>query len=785
MNGECNSPLQAYLDYCIGRVGAHSGAILQSTGKGMQVLAGRNLDHSLVDEVLDAGTSHSIRTDFLEIELPEPHKNMVSSLGALDLSETTVLILATAAGTSRRQIDSDELELLRKQGASLLRLQSSIPTSADPLIRGLREVIRIAQELLACSTVDEVYHGAVTAARERLGLERCSLYLQGPELITGTYGTDEQGRTIAEHSLQFPLNDLWRQHFHMTWDHQAPYFVTQGEHNYWDGEKTVMIGGGWIVLTPIESMERPVGVFVNDAGLSGAPLNKERQELIAIYAALLGNIIERKRAEIELREAKDAAESADRAKTRFLSSVSHELRTPMNGIMGACELLRRTRLEEIQTRYVSAIGTSAEHLLVLLNDLLDIARIEAGMLSINESDVEVAGIVREVGEILAAAASEKGLTIDIRVEPAADRWIHTDANRLRQILFNLLGNAVKFTAEGHIELRLGMRGDEEILIEVSDTGIGIEEEKVEQLFIPFVQIRDSDRTDGSGLGLAISRQLVHLLGGEIGYRRNAASGSTFWVTLPTREPKNPQPSNGENPIGQCNSDPHLLAGRNVLIVEDQRLNRFVLEGFLAELGARCDAAEDGPRALQMISSGNRNYDVVLLDVHLPGMDGFEIARRIRTLPGEESQTPLIAVSAGTAGNIAQEARDAGMDGAILKPIRLEQLAAVLRDVLPPGETSPPPAPKAPALDETLREFYIADMEDQLKALAPAMESKDWRVVERTAHAMAGINAQTGFTAIEESARALMTAARNSNESEANDLAAKIRSAYRCMLDQEE
>lgn len=388
----------------------------------------------------------------------------------------------------------------------------------------------------------------------------------------------------------------------------------------------------------------------------------------------------------ELSAAKDLAEAAIRAKNEFLAVISHELRTPMNGLMGMSELLKdRLQNDPTGLEYVGIIQQSGETLTVLLNDVLDISRIEAGQLAFDERLFSPAELVRSLVALMGLSATRKGLTLAAALPPDLPEAVRGDPARLRQVLLNLLGNAVKFTARGGVTIDVTAKpdGDRVVLhFVVSDTGIGIPAAALDRVFEPFTQVdaSTSRRYGGAGLGLAISKRLVDGMGGRISVHSRPGEGSTFLVELRLTLAEGAQ-------VAQADENrPSPLPPLRVLLVEDDEVNRKVLAGLLARDGHRVVSAESGDEALA--AARGVVFDVALVDLRLPGMDGFEATRRLKALAGEDGRDlPVVAVTASLMADDLAACDAAGVLTVIAKPIdpaRLNQAlaAAVSGGALP-------------------------------------------------------------------------------------------------------
>lgn len=513
------------------------------------------------------------------------------------------------------------------------------------------------------------------------------------------------------------------------------------------------------VANALDDMRRAILSDIERRERDRLALQDKRDELQAM--------VERRTA--SLARAKDEAEAANLAKSRFLATMSHELRTPLNGILGMAELLRGGRLEAADRQRVEALYKAGEGLLAILNEVLYFARLEEG-----ESRAELVGfslrqLCQEVLALLEPMARDNGDALQLEIDEQLAEYQHGAEQYLRQVLSNLLANAIKFTEHGQVRLAVQVlasdQGSQRLRVSVSDNGIGIEPAVQARVFDRFVQASEAvaRRYGGTGLGLAICKHLVEKLGGCIGLDSVQGQGSRFWFEL---DMARGQPVLASSPV------PSPLASLDILVVEDVALNREVAGGLLLRDGHRVSFAEDAGQALQ--ACAQRRFDLILLDVHLPGMSGVELCRQLRATPGPNRHSRVLALTAGVQPGQVPGYLDAGMQGVLAKPLRLDNLRQALAEAAPAEVTGVDATidwsllgthrsllgeQKLQGLLKVLRQ----SLEQHATALAEALPAQDFTEVLHLAHRLAGSCDSLGFSGLAALLRRLEDAARQHDE----------------------
>ena len=431
--------------------------------------------------------------------------------------------------------------------------------------------------------------------------------------------------------------------------------------------------------------------------------------LMPIILAMNESRVQQAEAEAKQHEQYEKMKQAEASKTAFLANMSHEIRTPLNATLGSIELLQNTELTEQQLQYINISKTSGKWLRHVIDDVLDMERIEAGALEIEPAWFNSANLLKEVAIVFEHSAKEAGLHLEVNIGPDVARWLYGDAARVHQILYNLVGNALKFTEQGKITATLEKLGQGSTYrFTVTDTGIGIPKDRSDDLFEAFTQIDSSlgRKHQGSGLGLAICRKLVQAMGGEIDYQSSQGAGTSFWFDLdfdsedsvesPIRatysdtishyfdsRDRSKAPSGGAAPDATARFNESIPdKAYRVLLAEDSETNSYILQAYLEIAGHTVDSASNGVEALKLAET--TPYDAILMDISMPEMDGLEATRRLRSSAGENQNTLVIALTAHVQKEIREECTEAGMNDFLAKPVSRDQLLETLDQLIATG-----------------------------------------------------------------------------------------------------
>ena len=458
--------------------------------------------------------------------------------------------------------------------------------------------------------------------------------------------------------------------------------------------------------------------------------------------------------------AKDAAVASNWARTELLVRISHDIRTPLNAILGASDLLSRTPLTFDQGEYVSMFQRNCRRLVALINDFLDFSRIEAGAVRVERVPFLIPETVDDAVATFRESALRKGIALGVEVDPAAPAWALGDSLRIQQVLVNLLSNALKFTAEGRVDvkvkvLRAPSAGDQ-LRYEVCDTGSGIRLEDQDRIFAQFVQLPNQNHGQrGAGLGLTICRHLVELMGGEIGVVSREGGGSTFYFSLPLEavEPVTADPAMVGAPPTQLPSGEPI----RILVAEDGADNRLLLEHYLRDEPVELRIAQNGQEALDAVQQGEQ-FDLILMDIDMPVMDGYTATRRIRAwqqsqgLQSQALAAPIIALSADAMREAVRASMEAGCVAHLAKPMDKETLLNAIRRFAPRQATQVSPAPQGIVVSEQVKSLvpqYLASKEKQIEEARACLASRDFGPIRRFGHNLKGTGRGYGFPSIEE------------------------------------
>ncbi|MGI8893636.1 MAG: tetratricopeptide repeat protein [Bacteroidia bacterium] len=470
----------------------------------------------------------------------------------------------------------------------------------------------------------------------------------------------------------------------------------------------------------------------------------------------------------EIKTQKEIAERSADLKDQFLANVSHEIRTPMNGVLGMVDLLAETKLTAEQHEYVNSIKLTATNLVVVINDILDISKINAGKLDFTEAEFDLHALLKQIVNLFKIRAKQKNIKISIHIDNNVSAKLLGDPVRVNQILMNLLGNAVKFTEVGSVQLEIKLidqsQGGVKIAFNVIDTGIGIPADRLFSIFESFTQVSNSRarKFEGAGLGLTITKQLVNLMNGSISVSSQLGLGSTFKVELPFMLPVEESPVKKSHLLVEANNvvAEDLITGVKILLVEDNKVNQFLAKKLLTRMGFEIDIAGDGDTAIEKLHK--KYFDLILMDVQMPGMTGYEVTQKIRLCDKSINSIPIIALTAYASTTEKDKAIASGMNDYITKPYSQQELLSVIKKYLKPKpqpQTQSIPVVSAPAKRKrktpvvngkvhnhlktmvngnkedmiSLIEIFLEQLPVQLEELEEAINKRDWQLSHQIAH----------------------------------------------------
>jgi signal transduction histidine kinase/HPt (histidine-containing phosphotransfer) domain-containing protein len=526
-----------------------------------------------------------------------------------------------------------------------------------------------------------------------------------------------------------------------------------------------------------------LGWALTSLGIANVDWGRSIGYLLGFSVVVIGVNYVRGRTLVRMEELRLAAERTSRAKTEFVMNASHEIRTPMNGVLGLSALLLDSKLDGKQEKMVLAIRESAEALIGIVDEILELSQLHAEGAEVERTQFDIQAMIDGINALMRPKAATKSLELDSELTGFDSLRFVGDPGRIRQVLLNLVNNAIKYTDSGSVLIQAELldSGDHaRVRFSVQDSGVGIPDEALDKIFLRYKRADAGRRRSsaGNGLGLAISRQLVERMDGEIGVQSEVGEGSTFWFELDLEPgPDDTLRVEATDRAGEA----VIREGIRVLLAEDSPTSRMVTEALLKRLSCEVDLAGDGRQALRKIRADD--YDIVFLDCQMPQMDGFQVAERIRQSP-EKKRLPVVALTASVSEEDRQRCLDAGMDDLVGKPVRLSMLAKALERWVPvPGGQSPKaistlPPPAALDLDmvrqlvsldgedddfiQEVMGSYVSQLRDCVETFATALDADDMETVQLTAHSIKGASKQIGATRVGE----LLGAIERENDAEA-------------------
>ncbi len=683
-----------------------------------------------------------------------------------------------AAKISQRHTDDTQAAIAREQRQTRLALLSIMEDAlasrrkteeANDALRKLSRAVEQSPDSIVITDLDGTIEYVNDAFATITGYSREECLGRNPRFL-------QSGRTPRE-----TYAAMWR---------------TLGMGQPWKGEflNRRKDGADYVEFAVVAPIREPGGRISHYVAVKEDVTEKKRigQELDA-HRRHLEELVDSRTA--ELAQAKAVAESANEAKSSFLANMSHEIRTPLNAIVGLTTLMRRHDMPAEQLARLQQIDAAGEHLLTIINNILDLSKIEAGRMELERVDFRLAEVMGKVETILRESARAKGLRLAIDTDHLP-KWLRGDPTRLRQALLNYAGNAVKFTERGAIRVRASMLSEDGdgylIRFEVVDTGIGLNAEQAQRLFQSFEQADASTtrKHGGTGLGLTVTRHLAKLMGGDAGATSSPSEGSTFWFTARLGRC---QAMTDDTPVAQDDAENALRrrhGGTTVLVVDDNSINADIARDLLDEVGIAADTADNGSIALEKVQ--DRPYALVLMDIQMPEMDGLEATRRIRALTGPASAVPIVAMTANALANDRQACMDAGMNDFISKPVDPRVLYRTILNWLPQRAAAPSPAmgmpkvslgeapteaadarsatlPPLPGIDTAaglasvrgkvefyrlLLDEYAAHNADALARFRQALAAGDRPTAARLIHTLKGVAGTLGITSVHRKAAEL-------------------------------